>query len=468
MSFPAGYLTMLILGRLSPEALGTYGLIALFTNIILGLVYFGGNAVIIKFVPTLKKDRVFSFLLTYTGLVSLIVGVFCLVIWFGPEYIGFLQKKVSLNLHYEYLVLLAFVLIFQSILLAALRAFLNIKVSIILTKVITFGTFGITLILFFFYRNFLLDNFTWLLWFIYLGLLSASGALGLYFLLIQMGRSNFRGIGFFLPAGFWKFAIPLQFASVTGFFQTNFDQMFVISLFGLKDYGQYLAVLNTVIVIQLISNIILEVMLPSFSNMVALNNTTMLRKTYFATAKYFSFFFGVLSLFFIFRGDLLLSLFGKDYLHMENIMVILAASMGLTSLTGMNSTIFSATGLTKYTLVLSIIEFLILFLLSLILSKEFGIIGIAMAKAISLACRSILSTYIAMKYLNLDLGIPKAFWVEVLVVIGAASMKFIYPHQGQMVATGLMLLLIAGLFTFGGIEEQDLRLVKRIVYGKPT
>jgi len=468
MSFPAGYLTMIILGRLSPEALGTYGLIGLLTNIILGLVYFGGNAVIIKFVPMLPKNKFFSFLVTYTGLVSLIAGIFCLVAWFSPEYIGFFQKKITFDLYYKYLVLFTFILILQSILLATLRAFLNIKASIILSKIITFGTFGINLFLFFYYRTFFLNNFSWLLWFVYLGLLSASGILGLYFLLNQMEKFNFRNISLFLPDGFWKFAVPFQLASAITIFQTNFDQMFVILLFGLKDYGKYLAVLNTVIVIQLISNIFLEVMFPSFSNMVALNNTALLRKTYYATAKYFSLFFGILSLFFIFRGDLLLSLFGKGYLHMGNIMVIIAASVGLTSLSGINSMVFSATGLTKYTLVLSVIELLILFLFGLILYKKFGMVGIAMAKGISLVCRSGISIYITSKYLNLGLNIPKAYWVKVLLVIGGATLTLIYPPEGQLISSLLMFIFMAGLLFFGGIEEEDLRLAKRIVYGKPT
>jgi len=299
-----------------------------------------------------------------------------------------------------------------------------------------------------------------------LGLLSASGILSLYFLLNQMGRLNIRNINLFLPGDFWKFAVPLQFASAITFFRTNFDQMFVISLFGLKDYGQYLAVLNTVMVIQLISNVFLEVILPSFSNMVALNNTYLLRKTYYNTAKYFSFIYGILSLFFIFRGDLLLSLFGKEYLHMGNIMVIIAASMGLNSLTGINSMVFSATGFTKYILVLSIAEFLILFLFGLILSKIFGMVGIAMAKAISLICVSTLSIYFTRRYLRLDINIPKTFWVEILLVMGAASLTLIYPLEGQLVSSMLMFLFIIVLLITGGIEESDLQLIKRIVYGK--
>src|SRR5262245_12275207 len=65
LAAPFGYGTTVLLARVGPDVLGTYGLLMVYIGVVSSLMYFGGDAVTIKFVPTLSVPRRLSFLASY-------------------------------------------------------------------------------------------------------------------------------------------------------------------------------------------------------------------------------------------------------------------------------------------------------------------------------------------------------------------------------------------------------------------
>lgn len=69
LAVPISFVTNMILGRVSPLALGSYSAIQILVGTFLTFVVLGGPQVFTRFVPALDRDRRFSFLVSYTGVI---------------------------------------------------------------------------------------------------------------------------------------------------------------------------------------------------------------------------------------------------------------------------------------------------------------------------------------------------------------------------------------------------------------
>ena len=69
VAIPLSYATNVILGRISPRALGAYGLLIVFSAIITTFFLFGGSQVVVRFLPELRSEKKGAFIFSYSGLV---------------------------------------------------------------------------------------------------------------------------------------------------------------------------------------------------------------------------------------------------------------------------------------------------------------------------------------------------------------------------------------------------------------
>ncbi len=153
LAVPFGFCTSLILARTSPEAIGTYGLLAVYVTVVSTMLYVGGDAVLIKFMPAVPSERRLSFLLSYfiviSGFFFLWVGL--AAIWphslhyvFGDQASGRLSFGVLLA---------APVYIFFLMVVATLKGLLEIRWAQVLLRMVTIGTFLVYAALFAFSRD---------------------------------------------------------------------------------------------------------------------------------------------------------------------------------------------------------------------------------------------------------------------------------------------------------------------------
>lgn len=57
LALPFSFGTNVILARIGPEAIGTFGLLAVYISIVAAFLYLGSDSVIIKFIPELAAER---------------------------------------------------------------------------------------------------------------------------------------------------------------------------------------------------------------------------------------------------------------------------------------------------------------------------------------------------------------------------------------------------------------------------
>jgi hypothetical protein len=65
LSAPCGYVTTVLLARVDPAVIATYGLMSLYVGLTSMFLFFGGNGVAIKFLPEVPAQKRLSFLISY-------------------------------------------------------------------------------------------------------------------------------------------------------------------------------------------------------------------------------------------------------------------------------------------------------------------------------------------------------------------------------------------------------------------
>src|SRR5262245_24313956 len=93
-TLPMSFVTSLILGRSSPQALGTYGAIQLFIGSFQTFFVFGGNAVFTRIVPGLPRERRAGFLASYIAVVlGLFLAVAAIALAIAPSWVARLLAR---------------------------------------------------------------------------------------------------------------------------------------------------------------------------------------------------------------------------------------------------------------------------------------------------------------------------------------------------------------------------------------
>jgi len=100
LAFPIGYITSVILGKISPDALGIYSLIWIFDSFVTTFILFGGANVIIKYLPETNKK--IDFLGSYIFILIVFTSVSMITSYIFPDIWNYMLgnqiKKNIINL----------------------------------------------------------------------------------------------------------------------------------------------------------------------------------------------------------------------------------------------------------------------------------------------------------------------------------------------------------------------------------
>ncbi len=202
-TIPLSFLTNVLLGRVSAEALGYYGAIQLFATSFMTFVFLGGPAVFARFVPRIDGRKRLDFLLSYTGLVMAVFAVGVLAGWaIAPRSLSALLQRYgrpapAIAVFFSVAVLLAFAT--NSYLWGALEG----KAAAIQSRLPVAGFFVAALAAAGPFRSRLGETPDRFLWISALAVYALSGAYGC----VAVARSRSRVSGrprWYLPAGFWS------------------------------------------------------------------------------------------------------------------------------------------------------------------------------------------------------------------------------------------------------------------------
>jgi O-antigen/teichoic acid export membrane protein len=273
LSAPCGFITTILLARVDPAVVGTYGLLSLYVGLTSIFLFFGGNGVAIKFLPELQPEKRLSFLISYFLLILAATLPYQIVASIWPKGLRYVLGGETAAWFGVLLVWLAPLSILSSLILAALKGLLEIKWSQLLNRINTLASFGLYVLLYFGARRFLAAHYVAIIWSTYLALGTLVTILGMQRLLRDLGSESLREpIRFFLPPGFWSYTSGLQLVSILSFLSTRLDYIFILNAGGLGEFGRYVTLLTLVSVIPVFATFVLDSLLPSLTNTLALRD----------------------------------------------------------------------------------------------------------------------------------------------------------------------------------------------------
>ncbi len=269
LAVPFSYGTSILLARVGPETIGTYGLLMVYLSLVNCFLYLGGDAVLMKFLPELEADKRTSFLASYFLVVclSLLPWLLVAVLWseklrifFGPGGAPFHVLIVCLSPVYMLFLMVA----------AALKAMLEIRWAQGMVRFLTVSLFFLFGCCSLGARQILVGHAPELIWGTYLALAALAAVLGLQRLRRLPGwQPGGNSPGFYLPPGFWRYALSLQGVSIVLFFINQLDSILILNAGGLAVLGKYVAVLTLAMTIRVANNFFLDTLLPSLTNLIA-------------------------------------------------------------------------------------------------------------------------------------------------------------------------------------------------------
>src|SRR5215469_96671 len=273
IAVPFSYGTGVVLARAGPDVIGTYGLLMVYTGIVASFFYFGGDAVVIKFVPALPRENRLSFLVSYAAVVLafVAVGVAAAAVWpRGLQYI--FGDRGGTKFQLEMLCLSPIYVLF-SLVVAAHKAVLDMRWAHLLVRLLTIGSFLIYAFLYVADRTLLVNHSTGLVWGIYLGLTGLAAIIGTTHLM-ELGewRSQLSRLTLHLPPGFWHYTLTTEQVSAVTFLFQRLDLILIMNLGGLAALGRYIAVLTIADSLRAATRFFVDTLLPSLTNIIATGN----------------------------------------------------------------------------------------------------------------------------------------------------------------------------------------------------
>jgi O-antigen/teichoic acid export membrane protein len=270
---PLGYITTILLARVDPAVVGTYGLLSLYISLTSIFLFFGGNGVAIKFLPELPAEKRLPFLSSYFLVILAATLPFQIAASVWPRGLQYVLGSEVGNWFGVLLVWLAPFYIFSSLMLAALKGLLEIKWSQVYNRIITLASFALYAVLYFAARPFLASHYVAIIWSTYLVLATLVTVLAMRRLLRHFRGSHlWESVRFFLPPGFWSYTSGLQLVSILSFLSTRLDYLFILNAGGLVEFGRYVTLITLVSVIPTFATFVLDSLLPSLTNTLALRN----------------------------------------------------------------------------------------------------------------------------------------------------------------------------------------------------
>src|SRR6185437_1855608 len=443
---PFGYVTSLILARASPEALGTYGLLLVYIQLVQTWLYLGGDAVVITFLPRLRQSDKLSFLCSY-----FLIILAALVPWWiagslWPRTLHYVfgnrdSKQVQLLILYLSPICIAF-----CFLLATLKARLEMKWAQGLFRFVTFGSLLAYGTMFVTARHLLVAFYSEIIWAVYFGFVGLATTIAFWKLWrLAAGRLNWRAVRYFLPNGFWRYLLPLQISSAISMAAGSIDYLLVLNFGGLTTLGRYLAIAMISDLMRVLNNVLLDTLLPALTNLLATDNAKGATQFFRVTLRIVFAANAALGCALILLVHPILRVLGPQYAELGTPMILLTSFATLAAPGAIGGTLLSAVGKQHRATWLSLARLGLSAGLFLILWRPYGLLGAVIASGAALLAYCI-GLPAAAKF-----GVPIKFSISMhyiqfaFVIASAAAVSGSIGPFGVGVAAALWLIAM-GLF----------------------
>jgi len=454
---PFGYLTSLILARISPEAVGAYSIMGIYLGVVSGILYFGGGTVTIRFLPALPKERRFSFLGSYFLFTLSVVVIASVCLASYPQAIKFLiGREVDVHIALLLLWLSPLPLLFFSA-LAALKGLMKVTQAQSLMRATTVGACLIYAYFWLGHRDLFRQAPGHVIFISYLVLMLIISVIGLYALWKEVLPAKERW-SWYLPAGFWGFTLGVQGASTLGMLHMKLDQILVLRQLNVSLLGTFFVALQIAEITVLMSMFFVEGVLPGVTNMVAARRLDKIPGLYQGVGRHMVLVMTGLTCFLLAFARPILELFGKQYTAAYPILLVLVVVNGLDALTWLNAMLISGLGKPNYWTAAQIVRIVAFVALFGWLTNRYGLLGAALARGVAWILAEIFGFYIVLKRLGVALRIPRQFYLSTAIMLSLGALQLWGLTTNLFYLALLFLVSVAVLFGFGGYHWRDLNM----------
>lgn len=420
LSIPLQMFISIILGRSSSELLGKFGLVELYLSIVVTFFLYGGETVLIKFIPELKssKEKV-NFIFSYCALVMLIYLIVSLGFYFFNVPIELLLGE---SVPSEFLVVLLamgfFHLIFF-IITSSLKGMMLLKEATLLQKSII-----VLQVVYFAFMIYLIKEFNeWAMilngTFLIVLLITIISVI-FFYKIVGNNKGIVGNSGILLPNGFWKYSFFIHLTTISIFLYEKIDQIVILKNFDISILGIYFACYKIAQFIRFIPKVINQALLPAFSAFLSSNSDEEVREYYKTSIRYNNFFSAGISILLILFSNEILLLYGEEYSNYSWLMIGLSIIFMLGIPSQINSNLINLYGKSNYFFKISITTIVVQFIILFFSVNKIGLLSLIVAKMASVLVGLVLSN-IVLKRINDSLSLPKNYYYSILLVILAST-----------------------------------------------
>jgi O-antigen/teichoic acid export membrane protein len=458
LSAPCGYITTILLARVDPAVVGTYGLLSLYISLTSIFLFFGGNGVAIKFLPELPAGKRLSFLISYFLVTLAATLPYQIVASIWPKGLQYVLGSEAGNWFGVLLVWLAPFYILSSLVLAALKGLLQIKISQVYNRIITLASFALYATMYLVARRFLASHYVAIIWSTYLVLAVLVTLLAIRRLLRHLRSGHLREpIRFFLPPGFWSFTSGLQLASILTFLSTKLDYVFILNTGGLVEFGRYVTLITLVSVIPTFATFVLDSFLPSLTNTLALRDYESSRRL---TEIYLRFMLpcGMFAATFaILFAHPLFAVLGPRYRDLVNLGLLAFPIAALQVLNWFVWTMFTAIGRPYGSVIVLAARMVVYCVAFWLLWAPYHLWGAIVAWGIAEVAYQGLGLFVLLRRMPFRFSFAPTYLAFLLIVGLAAVFCKYFGNQGPLLSGTIWLALVAGFFLAARYSWSEVR-----------
>jgi O-antigen/teichoic acid export membrane protein len=443
LAAPFGYGTTIVLARIGPEAVGTYGLLMVYLGVIGSFLYLGGDAVTIKFLPAIEGPRRRRFVVSYFAVICLFLVPWLITATIEPGLLRYLFGERGSTQFYMGIVWASPLVLLLSTIVGALKGLLDFRTAQMLMRALTVGQFVVYGSLAMWHPTLLREQAAAVIWATYLGLTGISVAIGLWRLASLEGFGGGPGsdrFRLFLPEGFWRYMWASQQVSIVWFFLVQLDSLLILNLGGLAELGGYVTVLTVASLVRMVNAFLLDALLPSLTNLLARRNDE-------GAATVFAMYWRVgllitasLSCGLIVFAGPIIAVLGPQYASLRSALVMAVLLAGLATPGAVGGTVLSSIGRQQRSVWVGLGQVACYTVLFLILWPRLRITGAVLAHGLALVGAHAVLLMVAKRSARSVTAGARHYRKLAAVVVTTAAVA----HMASVEAVSLALLLWLG------------------------
>jgi O-antigen/teichoic acid export membrane protein len=378
LTLPFGPLTSLVLARVSPEAIGTFSLLAIYLSSISCVLYLGGGTVTVRFMTELPRENRLPFFFSYLAVTLATIPLVLAITVVFPSLLQFLVHASTHVRLFRLLLLCAPIPLLYFSALATLRGLMHVAFAQMLVRSLPVATFVLYGYLWLFHDDLLRREYTPLIVGSYFSFLALAAALALARLKNDLLPS--ANLPWFLPSGFWRFALAVQLPSMLMLLHQKLDQILVLRTLGLAQVGTYYVLVQLAEAPLVLTGFLLEAVFPAMLALYAVNRLREIVTLYREAARYMLLIVsGTTSFLFVF-GPSILAFLGPQYTQALPAFFVLLLFESIDALGPLNHTLIIGVRSVNYWTLVQAVRLGIFALLFPFLVQPFGLVGVTVAR----------------------------------------------------------------------------------------